>query len=247
MPELSPRAPEFALRGVTKRFGHHAVLRELTFDLPAGECVLVLGENGAGKSTLLRLLAALSRPSEGELLFRGQPLRGDGADALRRELGVLSHETRLYPDLTARENLRVFGTLSGVEPLHPRIEAALEQVGLAATPDVPVRVFSSGMTKRLGLARLLLSRPRVVLLDEPYASLDAGSLGLIDRLLESILRAGGTAVLVTHQFPPGVALCTRAVVLHQGTLRYNRPVAGLDAAACAALMERATAAGPAAV
>lgn len=232
-------APEFFLHSVTKRYGHRAVLRDLTFDVGAGECVLLLGENGAGKSTLLRLLAALSRPSEGELLFRGQPLRGDGADALRRELGVLSHETRLYPDLTARENLRVFGTLYGVAPLRPRIEQALERVGLGAVPDVPVRVFSSGMTKRLGLARLLLSAPRVVLLDEPYASLDAGSLGLIDGLLEGILRAGGTAVLVTHQFPPGVALCTRAVVLHQGTLRYNQPVSGLDAAACAALMQRA--------
>jgi ABC-type multidrug transport system ATPase subunit len=105
-----------------------------------------------------------------------------------------------------------------------------------------VRVFSSGMTKRLGLARLLLSEPKVVLLDEPYASLDSASLGLIDGLLGDLKRAGGTALLVTHQYPPGIALCTRAVVLHRGALRYNQPVAGLDAAACAELMQRATSA-----
>lgn len=232
--------PIFSLRAVTKRYGHRPVLRELSFEVAAGECVLVLGENGAGKSTLLRLLAALTRPSEGELSFRGRPLKGDAADALRRELGVLSHETRLYPDLTARENLRVFGTLHGVERLGARSEEVLERVGLGGTPEVPVRVFSSGMTKRLGLARLLLSAPRIVLLDEPYASLDSGSLGLIDGVLGDLKRSGGTAILVTHQYPEGIALCTRAVVLHQGTLRYNQPAAGLDAATCAALLQRTT-------
>jgi heme exporter protein A len=236
---MQPQA-EFSLRALVKRFGHHTVLRELSFDIAPGECVLLLGENGAGKSTLLRLLAALSRPSAGELHFRGKPLQGETAAALRAELGVLSHESRLYPDLTARENLHVFGTMHGLDRLSTRIGEALEQVGLKDAPEVPVRVFSSGMTKRLGLARVLLGRPRVLLLDEPYASLDSASLGLIDSVLEDVKRAGGTAVLVTHQFPPGVAHCNRVVVLHRGTLRYNQRAAGLDAAACAALLQRVT-------
>lgn len=233
--------PEFSLRSVVKRFGHRAVLCDISLEIAVGEIVLLLGENGAGKSTLLRLLAGLTPPSEGEVRFRGKPLTGDAAQALRRELGVLSHETRLYPDLTARENLRVFGTLHGIAPLRPPIEASLERVGLANVPDLPIRTFSSGMTKRLGLARLLLTNPRIVLLDEPYSSLDTASLGLIDGMLGGLKRSGGTAIVVTHQFPPGIALCTRAVVLHRGILRYNRPASGLGATECAALMQHAAA------
>jgi heme exporter protein A len=231
--------PEFSLRAVTKRYGHRAVLRDVTLDLAAGECVLVLGENGAGKSTLLRLLSALTRPTSGELQFRGEPLHGPIATILRHELGVLSPEPRLYADLTAHENLRLFGTLHGLSNLKTRIEGVLERVGLGTVPELPVRTFSSGMSKRLGLARLFLSEPRIVLLDEPYANLDAASQSLIDELLGDLKRSGGTAILVTHQFPPGVTLCTRALVLHQGTLRYNRPVTGLDAAACAEILHSA--------
>ena len=234
-------APEFSLRGVVKRFGHRTVLRDLSLEIPRGEIVLLLGENGAGKSTLLRLLSALTRPSGGELLFRGRPLQGDVAQAMRRELGVLSYEARLYPDLTARENLRVFGTLHGVPDLAARVERELERVGLGDVPEVPVRTFSSGMSKRLGLARLLLNEPRIVLLDEPYAALDARSQGLMDSLLHNLRAAGGTAVVVTHQFPPGVSACTRAAILHQGILRYNQPVERLDAAGCAALLRQVAA------
>ena len=230
--------PEFSLRSVVKRFGHRTVLRELTLDIAPGEIVLLLGENGAGKSTLLRLLSSLTRPSSGQLLFRGMPLKGEAAQGMRRELGVLSYEARLYPDLTARENLRVFGTLHGVDGLETRAEQVLEKVGLRDVPEVPVRAFSSGMSKRLGIARLLLSDPKVVLLDEPYASLDVTSQRLIDGMLYDLRNRGGTAVLVTHQFPAGIAACTRAIVLQQGTLRYNQPVSNLDAAACAALMQR---------
>jgi heme exporter protein A len=232
------QSPEFSLRAVVKRFGHRTVLREISLDIAPGEIVLLLGENGAGKSTLLRLLSSLTRPSSGTLLFRGQPLKGEAAEQMRRELGVLSYEARLYPDLTARENLRVFGTLHGVEGLATRIEDMLERVGLRDVPEVPVRAFSSGMSKRLGLARLQLTAPKVVLLDEPYASLDVASQGLIDGMLHDLRRQGGTAILVTHQFPPGIAACTRAVVLQQGALRYNQPVSNLDAAACAALLQR---------
>jgi len=97
------------------------------------------------------------------------------------------------------------------------------------------------MSKRLGLARLLLNEPRIVLLDEPYAALDARSQGLMDSLLHNLRAAGGTAVVVTHQFPPGVSACTRAAILHQGILRYNQPVERLDAAGCAALLRQVAA------
>jgi heme exporter protein A len=233
--EATPGPPAFRLEGVGKRYGHAVVLDGLSFDVPSGESVLLLGNNGAGKSTLLRILSTLMRPSAGLLRFRGAALP-QAAQAARRELGMISHDPRLYGDLTARENLRVFGTLYGVAELAPAIAGALEEVRLEHVPDVPVRTFSSGMLKRLALARLLLQRPTVLLLDEPYSGLDQASVALFDAFLERFRRQGGTTLLVTHQFTPGVEGFTRVVILHGGSLVYNQSVTGLNAAACAALL-----------
>lgn len=237
LPAMQPSV--FSLDRVGKRFGHTPVLEDLSFELPEGECTLLLGNNGAGKSTLLRILSTLMRPSAGTVRFRGLALPEAG-DSARRELGVISHESRLYGDLTAAENLRLFGTLYGVADLGAAIPAALERVRLADVPDVPARAFSSGMTKRLALARLLLYRPRVLLLDEPYSGLDQGSLELFDAYLREFQRGGGTIVLVTHQFTNGIGLCNRVMILHRGRLVYNQSAQGLDAATCARLLrERA--------
>src|SRR5262249_18466910 len=158
-----------------KRFGYAPVLEDVSCEIAEGDCALLLGNNGAGKSTLLRILSTLMRPSAGELRYRGQPIAEAGGLA-RREPGVLSHDSRLYGDLTAAENLRLFGTLYGADDLRHAVPAALERVRLADVPDIPARAFSSGMTKRLALARLLLYRPHVLLLDEPYSGLDQVSL-----------------------------------------------------------------------
>jgi len=242
-PAPSSAPAVFSLERVAKRFGYAPVLEEVTFDLAEGETALLLGNNGAGKSTLLRILSTLMRPSTGVLRFRGKALPGAG-DAARRELGVISHESRLYGDLTAAENLRLFGTLYGVDGLAAAIPAALERVRLADVPGVPVRAFSSGMVKRLALARLLLYRPRVLLLDEPYSGLDQASLALFDAFLREFRESGGTSVLVTHQFTGGVGLCSRVLILHRGRLVYNQPAQGLDAAACAALLGRHASGAP---
>jgi heme exporter protein A len=235
----------FSLDRVAKRFGYAPVLEDVSFDLPEGECALLLGNNGAGKSTLLRILSTLMRPSAGTVRFRGLALPEAG-DAARRELGVISHESRLYGDLTARENLRLFGTLYGVEGLSGAVPAVLERVRLDDVPDVPVRAFSSGMVKRLGLARLLLYRPRVLLLDEPYSGLDQSSLELFDAYLREFRGGGGTVVLVTHQFTNGIGLCNRVLILHRGRLVYNQPAQHLDAATCARLLRERAGGNPAA-
>lgn len=227
--------PVFSLDRVSKRFGYAFALREVSFELAEGEFALLLGNNGAGKSTLLRILSTLMRPSAGIVRYRGAPYPASHAPA-RQELGVMSHESRLYGDLTAEENLRLFGTLYGVPELPAAIGAALRRVGLHDVPGVPTRAFSSGMVKRLALARLLIQRPRVLLLDEPYSGLDQGSLELFDAYLEEFRAGGGTTLLVTHQFTNGLGRCGRVLVLHRGRLVYNRPAAGLDAAACAALL-----------
>jgi heme exporter protein A len=243
MRQAEPNGPVFALEAVGKRFGYRAALSEVSCEVPAGAFALLLGSNGAGKTTLLRLLSTLMRPSSGRILFRGQALPGAAPEA-RRNLGMISHESRLYPDLTARENLRVFGRLYGVQGLAARIARALGEVRLDDVADVPVRAYSSGMLKRLSIARLLLYGPRVLLLDEPYSGLDQASIALLDAFLADFQRQGGTTVMVTHQFTGGVALATRALVLHQGRLVYNQPAQGLTPGRCAELLQQAGAGDP---
>ena len=130
----------------------------------------------------------------------------------------------------------MFGGLYGVAQLASRIPAVLERVRLADYPDVPVRTFSSGMTKRLALGRLALYEPEVLLLDEPYSGLDQDSMLLLDEILREFAARGGTSVMATHQLARGAAHCTRLMILHQGGLVYNQPAADLTGDRCAALL-----------
>ncbi|MDH4224567.1 MAG: heme ABC exporter ATP-binding protein CcmA [Deltaproteobacteria bacterium] len=227
----------FSLRGVGKRFGHRQVLKNLSFQVGRGEFLLLLGNNGAGKSTLMKMLSSLMRPSQGEVCFQGVPFHVAGP-RVRSAIGMISHDSRLYNDLTARENLKLFGALYGVKDLSARMDEALARVRLDNVPDIPVNGFSSGMMKRLSLARLLLYNPQILLLDEPYSGLDQASIHLLDDYLEGFTRRGGTTVLITHQFTKGVALCNRILILHQGALSYNQRETGVNAARCAELLVR---------
>ncbi len=235
--------PLFSAAAIGKRFGHRHILRDVSFEVNQGEFLLLLGSNGAGKSTLLRILSSLMRPSSGSMLFNGRPYAAAGAK-LRGAIGMISHESQFYGDLTARENLRVFGTLYGVHDLRGKIASALEECGLAGFPDVPVRAFSSGMVKRLALGRLALYNPRVLLLDEPYSGLDQDSVQALDAFLERFKGSGGTTVMVTHQFTRGVAHCDRLLILHRGALVYNQPVENITGDHCAALLDRFSHAPP---
>jgi len=226
----------FSLHEVSKRFGRAHVLRDVSFSVEPGDFLMLLGGNGAGKSTLLKIMSSLMNPSKGELRFQGVPYAQAG-DQLRRNIGVISHDGQFYGDLTARENLHVFGGLHGVDHLKSRIPEALAELQLDSFPDVPVRAFSSGMLKRLAFARLRLYHPRMLLLDEPYTGLDQASVRLLDQFLERFRDEGGTTVMVTHQFTNGVAFCNRILILNRGTVVYNENVDKLTGERCAALLE----------
>lgn len=236
--------PIFELDSVTKQIGHRPILRGLSLTIEPGAFSLLLGNNGAGKTTLLRLLCGLMRPSSGTLRFRGRPLASASVE-LRRAAGLLSHETRLYGDLTAAENLRLAGKLYGVNDLRKRVPESLERVRLDHVRDIPVRTFSSGMAKRVAIARLLLCEPAVMLLDEPYSGLDQESVELLDETLETFQQSGGTAIMATHQFTPRTARCGRILILHQGSLVYNQAESQPGAERCAELLNRYSAGGAA--
>jgi heme exporter protein A len=203
--------------GVGKSFGRTIVLCDLDLRIASGESLAVFGANGAGKSTLLRLCATLQRPDAGRLgLF--------GADAIgptvRRRIGLLGHQSFLYPDLSARENLVFFARMYAIDDPERRAREWLARVDLEHTGARPVRVFSRGMEQRLALARALLHDPELVLLDEPWTGLDVGAADLLTGLLAQLRRDGRTLIVATHDFERGLAVADRALILHGGRVAW---------------------------
>jgi heme exporter protein A len=194
------------LRGLTRRYGERSVLREVSVSVPAGATLLVLGRNGAGKSTLLRILATLLRPHGGEVSVLGEPLP-KRAHAVRGMLGLLAHEALLYADLTGRENLVYHADLRGVA--RRRVDELLAAVEMTQRADEPIRLLSRGMVQRLAVCRAVIHGPRLLLLDEPHASLDPAAAKLVEPLIG---RASGcTRVLTSHD--PQLALGEADLVL----------------------------------
>ncbi len=209
-----------AVRGLVKTFGHKPVLRSVDLDVAPGEFVVLLGANGAGKTTLLRIIASLSRPTLGHVSVAGCALPAE-AEAARRRLGVVSHQTLLYTDLTAEENLRFYARLYAVPDASARIDAALEQVGLAARRRDLVRTYSRGMQQRLAIARAVLHAPDVMLFDEPYTGLDQAAAAMLDGVLRDVAARGRTVLMTTHDLARGLALADRLLILAHGKIAFT--------------------------
>lgn len=202
-------------RQLRKSFSWTPVLHDVTFQAGPGEVVGVFGANGSGKTTLLRVFATLLRPNAGVLtLFDGDP----NEDEPRRRIGFLGHDSFLYPDLTAEENLRFYGKAYRVHPLADRIDAQLQRAGLDRWRDTPMRYFSRGMEQRLAIARTLLHDPDLILLDEPHTGLDTEARNVLHDTLAQAVARGKTVMLSSHDFERCRDLCTRAILLHRGRL-----------------------------
>lgn len=216
-----------AVRGLEKRYGLAPVLKGLDLDLFPGEILLLLGPNGAGKTTLTKLLTLLSRPGKGEILFRGQKLDEKGRLALREAIGYLSHQSFLYSHLSAEENLRFFGRLYGVGELDRRIPELLDRVGLLHARHKMAGTYSRGMQQRLAMARVLLSDPSLVILDEPYAGLDPEGSRTFTGLMQGLKAHHRAVLLVSHEIDDCLAAVDRVAVLHGGKVAWQGTAAGL--------------------
>lgn len=205
------------VRKLIKRFGLKSVLRGLDFRVEPGEFVALLGPNGAGKTTFLRILASLSRPTLGEVTIAGFRLPGQ-ASAVRRRLGVVSHQPLLYGDLTAQENLHFYGLMYGVPELEQRSKEVLDLVGLTARRRDLVRTFSRGMQQRLAIGRAVLHDPDVMLFDEPHTGLDQDASAMLDRVLQEVAARGRTVVMTSHDLARAADLASRFDVLSRGVI-----------------------------
>ncbi|SEO30005.1 heme exporter protein A [Halogranum amylolyticum] len=202
------------VRRLHKDFGQFTALEDIEFAVDRGEVVAVLGPNGAGKSTLLRLIATLVRPTSGKISLDGHDLTRD--PTLRQQIGVCGHETMLYDELTARENLHLHARLHRVAAVEERSMSLLDAVGLRSRASERPSHFSHGLRKRLSLARALLHDPQVLLLDEPYSGLDKRSSEQFGHILESV--TDRTILLTTHDFAVATRHATRALFLDRGRL-----------------------------
>ena len=212
----APESAEAAIvvRGVRVAFGATVVLRGVDLDLPWGARLALLGPNGAGKSTLLRAIATLSRPNGGTVRIAGLDAFAE-ATAVRRLIGVVAHQTYLYDELTALENLRFYADLYDLPDAAALAAAMLDRVGLTARRNVRAGSLSRGQQQRLTLARALLHDPPLLLLDEPDTGLDLAAFGLLESLL---LGEERTVVLTTHNLRQAARLCDRYAILNGGLI-----------------------------
>ena len=213
-------------RNLTKAFGTRKALDDVSFELPEGAFLSIFGPNGAGKTTLLRVLSTLTRPSVGDVRVCGIDLREE-PDKVRERIGFISHQSMLYPDLTAEENLLLYAELYGVADPRARAHELLGAVGLSHRRLDVVRTFSRGMTQRVSIARALVNDPEVVFLDEPYSGLDPHAVDIFDELIGA-MRDGRTFVMVSHDLQKGFEMCTHALVLARGRVVTFAPKGELD-------------------
>ena len=211
------------LHGIAVSVERTPVLRDLTLTVGAGEAVGVIGANGSGKSTLLRLLATLLSPAAGTGRVLGSALGSRECERIRPRIGLIGHSPALYPRLTLAENLRFFCRLTGVDV--SVVSTALDAVGLGRAADRPTDRCSQGMQRRTELARVILSTPALLLLDEPHAGLDSGSAGLVDAVIHEVCDRGGAAVVVSHDRARLDATVDRVLDLREGCLAEHLPSA----------------------
>lgn len=227
--EIAPkRAVMVRTKRITKAFGHFQVLRGIDLELEQGEFLTLLGPNGAGKTTFLRILATLAKPTSGEVELAGIPV-AEAKSSIRGIIGVISHQTFLYEDLTPLENLRFYGKLYEVPNLESRIAEVLELVGLTRRANDRVRTFSRGMQQRLSIARAILPNPPILLLDEPDTGLDRHAADMLVQAINDLGNATNqrTVIMTTHNLERGLAMSDKIAILVGGRLARQEQSANL--------------------
>jgi len=227
------------VQGLTKSFGNHPALRGIDLEVSCGDSVVIFGPNGAGKTTLIKVLATIMNPSSGRILVDGLSLKNN-AEEIRRRIGVVTHQTFLYSNLTAYENLEFYSRMYDVPRRKERVQEVAEMVGMASRLHDRVGTLSRGMQQRLSIARSLLHRPAIMLLDEPEAGLDQQAVSMLWQALETEGEGKRSIILTTHNLERGLELGERLLILDKGTIVYEGSREVLDLAALKEAYEHST-------
>ena len=214
-------------KGLTKSFGSQKALRDISLAIGEGEQLVVFGPNGAGKTTLIKILATLQRPSGGNAWINGIDIRSNPVQ-IRQCVGIVSHQTFLYNDLTVYENLKFYGKMYDVSDLEERIHSVTDYVQLGPRLHDRTGTLSRGLQQRASIARAIIHNPAVMLLDEPEVGLDAQAIDLMRQFLDTFAAGGGAAVITTHNLERGLELSDRAVILNRGRIVYQERLSGKD-------------------
>ncbi|MFQ5432399.1 MAG: ABC transporter ATP-binding protein [Nitrospinota bacterium] len=207
-------------KNVVKKFGDTVALRGIDLDINDGDFLVLLGPNGAGKTTLMKILCGIIRPTSGNATVAGMDVH---EPEVRKKVGVISHMSLLYNDLTAMENIVFYGNLYNVPEPEAKAEELLKSVELDKRAGDLARNFSRGMTQRLSIARALVADPDFIFLDEPFTGLDLHSAALFKQLLRQLHGRGKSVIMITHDIEAGIALSTRTTILNSGRMVYDEP------------------------
>ena len=231
MKETAPSLTTWAIevKGLSKSFGNDRVLSDIDLKVGRGEHVTVLGPNGAGKTTLVKVLSTLSKPSTGTLRVDGEDVRSDPVK-IRRRIGLVSHETFLYDDLTVYENLRFYGRMYDIPSLKERIHEVVSQIRLESRLHDQVGTLSHGMQQRVSIARAVIHSPAVLFLDEPEVGLDTQAVAMLRDVLDSVNTPERTIVMTTHNLKHGIEMGDTVVILNRGKIVYQSSRGDIDMA-----------------
>ncbi|MHC4475451.1 MAG: heme ABC exporter ATP-binding protein CcmA [Planctomycetota bacterium] len=219
--------PAVRIESVSKAFGPRPVLKNIDLEVPAGQGLCICGANGAGKSTLLRTVAGLLRPTHGSVKLYGFDVHSQSEDA-KSEMGVISHKSMSYPELTVFENLRFFARLYGLTDHRNRVSELLEDLGLSSYRHERAAILSRGMLQRLAIARAMLHRPRILLADEPFTGLDARAGRHLIDVLTGFRADGGTLIMTSHDTTQALRCCDRAAVLDGHRIIFDELTSRID-------------------
>ena len=226
--EGNPQIWSVTVEGLTKTFNHRPALKGVDLQVRQGEKVVIFGPNGAGKTTLLKILSTVMKASSGRVTVNGLDLKKN-ADDIRRQIGVVFHQSFLYPNLTARENLEFYARLYDIDEPEKRVAEKVELVGMSRRLDDRLDTFSRGMQQRITIARSLLHNPSILLMDEPETGLDQQSIGALWSILQEQDR---TILLTTHNFERGLDIADRVIILNRGKVAFDSQKKTLNISSC---------------
>ena len=230
------------VKGLTKSFGNHLALGGIDFIVEPGKTLAIFGPNGAGKTTLIKILASIMKPTAGEVFINGLDLNHNAED-IRSQIGIVSHQTFLYGNLTAYENLLFFCRMYDVADFKQRILQVVSMVGMQYRLHDRIGTLSRGMQQRLSIARCLLHKPPIILLDEPETGLDQQAISMLWGALKEDGTIKRTIIFTSHSLERGLNACDTLIILNKGRIAHQQPSEDLDLAGLKKAYQDCTGAG----